>query len=167
MYRRRIDENTRHTDPPTGIAVRVYCSSFGIADGTVPDGAPHAPVAPLEGRAVFQRCGHFQHDGTVQGESRVDLRFTVDQINDVFKSLGVQDAGGGRISTVSYGSRDPIMKTLGSFGIYLTSNPTLGQLLDQIRGEAIKLATPNSIKGTIIGVERKQQATHEEDGTHP
>lgn len=85
----------------------------------------------------------------------------------MFKSLGVQDAGGGRISTVSYGSRDPIMKTLGSFGIYLTSNPTLGQLLDQIRGEAIKVATPNSIKGTIIGVERKQQATHKEDGTHP
>jgi hypothetical protein len=105
--------------------------------------------------------GYFQHDGTVQGESHVDLRFTVDQINDVLKSLVVQDAGGGRISTVTYGSRDPIMKTLGSFGINLTSNPTLGQLLDQIRGEPIEVATPNSVKGTIIGVEQKQQMTHE------
>nr|MBA2253131.1 hypothetical protein [Nitrospirales bacterium] len=110
--------------------------------------------------------GYFQHDGTVQGESHVDLRFTVDQINDVLKSLVVQDAGGGRISTVSYGSRDPIMKTLGSFGINLTRNPTLGQLLDQIRGERIAVATPNSVKGTIIGLERKQQNSHE-DERHP
>jgi len=106
--------------------------------------------------------GYFEHDGTVQGQGHVDLRFTVDQINDVLKSLVVQDAGGGRISAVGYGSRDPIMKTLAGFGMNLTGNPTLGQLLDQIRGEPIEVATPSPLKGTLIGVEKKQQTMHEE-----
>jgi len=125
-----------------------------------------AQTLPLSKVVLYSSgVGYFEHDGTVQGQGHVDLRFTVDQINDVLKSLVVQDAGGGRISTVSYGSRDPIMKTLGSFGMNLTGNPTLGQLLDQIRGEPIEVATPNSLKGTLIGVEKKQQAMHEE-GRH-
>jgi hypothetical protein len=104
--------------------------------------------------------GYFEHDGMVHGNGRLDLRFTIDQINDVLKSLVVQDGGGGQVSAVGYGSRDPIVKTLGSFGINLTANPTLGQLLNQIRGERIEVATPSAITGTIIGVEKKEQLTH-------
>lgn len=126
-----------------------------------------AEALPLSKVVLYSSgVGYFQHDGTVQGEGHVDLRFTIDQINDVLKSLVVQDADGGRISTVSYGSRDPIMKTLVSFGVNLTGNPTLGQLLDQIRGEPIEVATPNPLKGTVLGVEKKQQAVHDE-GRHP
>ena len=126
-----------------------------------------AQALPLSKVVLYSSgVGYFEHDGTVQGHGHVDLRFTVDQINDVLKSLVVQDAGGGRISAVSYGSRDPIMKTLGSFGMNLTGNPTLGQLLDQIRGEPLEVATPNPLKGTLIGVEKKQQAAQEE-GRHP
>ena len=96
----------------------------------------------------------------VHGNGRIDLRFTIDQINDVLKSLVVQDGGGGQVSAVGYGSRDPIVKALGSFGINLTANPTLGQLLNQIRGERIEAATPAAITGTIIGVEKKEQLAH-------
>jgi hypothetical protein len=126
-----------------------------------------AQTLPLSKVVLYSSgVGYFEHDGTIAGHGHVDLRFTVDQINDVLKSLVVQDVGGGHISAVSYGSRDPIMKTLGSFGMNLTGNPTLGQLLEQIRGEPIEVATPNPLKGTLIGVEKKQQVLHEED-RHP
>ena len=59
--------------------------------------------------------GYFQHDGTVNNRTQLDLRFNVSQINDMLKSLVVQDFGGGKVSTVTYGSRDPVTKTLGSF----------------------------------------------------
>lgn len=99
--------------------------------------------------------GYFQRDGQVDGSATVDLRFKVDDINDLLKSLVVQDRDGGRVSTVTYGSRDPLTKTLKSFGLDLTSNPSLGELLNQARGERVEVLRPSPLVGTILGVERK------------
>lgn len=102
--------------------------------------------------------GYVEHGGKVDGDATVDLKFDVDDINDLLKSMVLQDLGGGQISTVTYGSRDPITKTLQTFAIDLTQNITLGQLLTQIRGERIEIEAPTKIEGTIVGVEtRKQQ----------
>ncbi|HJU03679.1 MAG TPA: hypothetical protein VJ692_00905 [Nitrospiraceae bacterium] len=101
--------------------------------------------------------GYFQHDGAVQGQARIDLRFKTDQINDLLKSMVVQDLSGGQVSAITYGSRDPLSKTLSGIGIDLAGHPGLGQLLNQIRGERIEVTAPNAITGTIIGVEKKDQ----------
>jgi hypothetical protein len=101
--------------------------------------------------------GYFRRDGRVDGSAEVDLRFKVDDINDLLKSLSVQDLDGGRVAAVTYGSRDPIGKTLKSFGVDLTENPTLGDLLNQVRGERVEVATPNAVTGTIVGVEKKRR----------
>src|SRR5690606_36473272 len=71
-------------------------------------------------------------------------------------SLVVQDLGGGRISTVTYDSREPITKTLKTFSIDLTENPTLADLLEQIRGERIEIEAPNKITGIIASIERRK-----------
>ena len=99
--------------------------------------------------------GYFQHDGTVNDRTQLDLRLHANQINDMLKSLVVPDFGGGRVSTVTYGSRDPVTKTLGSFGINLNGNPTLGQILTEVRGEPVEITAPNPIVGTLLGVEKK------------
>ena len=65
----------------------------------------------------------------------------------------VQDLGGGRIHTVSYASRRSDHQTLKTFAIDLTSNPTLADLLGQIRGERVEVHAPNAVTGAIIGVE--------------
>ena len=101
--------------------------------------------------------GYFQHDGTLTGRAQFDLRFNVGQINDILKSLVVQDFGGGKVSTVTYGSRDPVTRTLGSFAVNLNGNPTLGQILTQVRGEPVEVTAPNSIAGTLLGVEKKAE----------
>jgi hypothetical protein len=121
--------------------------------------AADGPVLPLSRIVLYSSgVGYFQHDGAVRDRAQVDLRFNVGQVNDLLKSLVVQDLGGGKVSSITYGSRDPIAKTLGSFGINLNGNPTLGQLLTQVRGESIELASPNPISGTLIGIEKKQEA---------
>jgi hypothetical protein len=102
--------------------------------------------------------GYFQHDGTVNNRTQLDLRLQTNQINDMLKSLVVQDFGGGRVSTVTYGSRDSVTKTLGSFGINLNGNPTLGQILTQVRGEPVEVTAPNLIVGTLLGVEKKTES---------
>ena len=55
-------------------------------------------------------------------------------INDLIKSLVVQDARGKSVP-MRYDSQEPIEKTLKSFGVDLTSDPSLAKLLGQIRGE--------------------------------
>ena len=69
--------------------------------------------------------GYFQHDGTVDGNAQMELTFSSSQINDLLKSLVVRDLDGGTITSVSYSSRDPITRTLKSFSVDLTSDPTL------------------------------------------
>ena len=83
-------------------------------------------------RVVMFNAGvaYFEHEGEVSGEAQVDLKFNVRDINDLLKSMVLQDQGGGRISTVTYGSKDPVTRTLKTFSIDLTGNPTLADLLD-------------------------------------
>ncbi|MGE3180131.1 MAG: DUF4139 domain-containing protein [Phycisphaerae bacterium] len=106
--------------------------------------------------------GLFEATGTVSGSAKAELRFRTDQINDILKSLVVQDFSGGSVGIVSYASRDPIEKTLRSFGVDITGKPTLGQLLDQLRGEPVEVtgvATAQGVQnvtGIILGVEKKQ-----------
>ena len=87
------------------------------------------------------------------------FKFNTGDINDLLKSLVLEDRGGGQISAVTYGSKDPITKTLKKFAIDLTANPTLSQILNQIRGERIEFAAPGPVTGTLLGVEtRKREA---------
>jgi len=105
--------------------------------------------------------GFFQRAGSVEGNASVELRFKADDINDLLKSMVVQDFSGGTVASVSYGSRDPLSKSLKSFSIDLTENPSLGQLLNQVRGEPVEIMRPGPVRGTILGVERKQQPSRE------
>ncbi|MBN2445913.1 MAG: hypothetical protein JXO22_04270 [Phycisphaerae bacterium] len=108
--------------------------------------------------AVFSSgVAFFECDGTVVGDSAVELKFRTDQINDILKSLVVQDFDGGTVSVVSYGSQDPVERTLRSFAVDITGNPSFGELLDQLRGEAISIAGPRKLEGVIVGVEELRQ----------
>lgn len=123
------------------------------------------PVAdlPLKKVVLFNSgVGFYEHRGEVTGDATVDLRFKVDDVNDLLKSLVPQDLDGGKVSTVTYGSRDPITKTLQTFSIDLTRNPTLAQLLDQVRGEKVEIVTSKTVTGTILGVERRKRAVKDE-----
>src|SRR4051794_2731705 len=59
----------------------------------------------------------FEHGGQVDGNAQVEMKFDVKDINDLLKSMVLQDEGGGKISTVSYGSKDPLTRTLATFSI--------------------------------------------------
>jgi hypothetical protein len=119
---------------------------------------------PLKRVVLFSSgVGFFEHSGKVTGDATVDLKFKTDQINDLLKSMVVQDLDGGRISTINYGSKDPITKTLKTFSIDLTDEPSLADLLRQVRGERVEIEAPNKLTGVILGVEtRKKQVGKDE-----
>jgi hypothetical protein len=109
---------------------------------------------PLKRVILFSSgVGFFENSGTVKDNAKVEMKFKVEQINDLLKSMVVQDLDGGQVSTVNYGSKDPITKTLKSFAVDLTENPTMAQLLGQMRGEKVVIKTSEDITGVILGVE--------------
>ncbi len=122
------------------------------------DGAPGDSPLPLNKVVMFNSgVGYFEHRGEVDGDAKIDLRFRVEDINDLLKSMILEDRGGGKISTVTYGSKDPITKTLKTFSVDLTNNPTLGQLLDQVRGQRVQIDAPTAITGLLLGVEKRKK----------
>jgi len=131
--------------------------------GPGPARAVAAPL-PIAQVVLFSSgVGYFQREGEVQGNARIDLSFPVQDINDLLKSMVLQDLGGGRISAVSYDSQAPVAKTLRSFAINLTNNPSFGQILNQARGEKVEAvlqqgaAQPGTLTGVIVGVEHKRE----------
>jgi hypothetical protein len=137
------------------------CAWFAIAAPSAMHGARADEVAadlPIQRVVMFNSgVAFFEHAGDVQGNATVDLTFNVRDINDLLKSMVLQDLGGGRISTVSYGSKEPITRTLKTFAIDLTANPTLANLLSQVRGEQVEVEAPSKITGIILGVETRKQ----------
>ena len=68
------------------------------------DKKEHAEVLPLNKVVMFNSgVGYFEHRGNVDGDAKIDLRFRVEEINDLLKSMILEDRGGGKISTVTYG----------------------------------------------------------------
>src|SRR5882724_7547657 len=123
---------------------------------------------PLNKVVMFNSgVAYFEHRGEIDGNTKLDLAFRVDDINDLLKSMILEDRGGGTVSTVTYGSRDPITKTLKTFPVDLTGNPTLGQLLSQVRGERVQVDAPNPIVGVLLGVEtRKKEIGRDHETIH-
>jgi hypothetical protein len=100
--------------------------------------------------------GYFEHSGTVRDGSATELRFRATQMNDVIKSLVLQDLDGGKVSSITYPSQDPLSKALKSFQVDITANPSVAQLLNQLRGSRITVqAQAERIVGTILGVETR------------
>ncbi|MFO0896286.1 MAG: hypothetical protein U0836_02555 [Pirellulales bacterium] len=133
--------------------------ALGMARGAWAQPAAEKSPVPLEKIVLFNSgMGFFERGGKVTGDARLELKFKADDINDLLKSMVLQDLGGGKISTVTYQSRDPVTRTLKTFAIDLTANPTLAQLLGQIRGERVELEAANPMTGVIVGIETRKEA---------
>src|SRR5437660_6378610 len=79
--------------------------------------------------------------------------------------MTLRDLDNGTITAVSYDSNVPIERTLQSFAVNLTNNPTFSDILNQARGEKVEVTLqqtnatqPGTLTGSIVGVEHKKTA---------
>jgi hypothetical protein len=170
----------------TGLAAVTGVTAYFLAPSQAPAGPPktgepvaaHVAAAPSEksvqlpiGQIVLfsSGVGYFQREGQIDGDARVDLSFPTQDINDLIKSMVLRDLDGGHVSAVSYDSDAPIEKTLQTFAVNLSANPTFGQVLNQARGEKVEVvlqqanaAQPGTMTGAIMGVEKEKVAAGKE-----
>ena len=98
--------------------------------------------------------GAFVRQGSVQDTAKIGLKFDVTQINDVLKSLQVLDRSGGRVDSVTYGSKDPLSRRLSSFALQIGDNPSVSTILERLRGAQVTLVTGDrTISGTVLSTE--------------
>ncbi|MFT3685374.1 MAG: hypothetical protein QM783_10680 [Phycisphaerales bacterium] len=143
------------------------------------DRAPAAPAAAAQPKADAKATelpvtditlyrsgvGYFLRKGTVDGSQRVSLRFDINQINDVLKSMQVLDLDKGRIDAVSFASKDPLERRMRSFSINIGDNPSLPSLLERLRGSPVTLKTTNGdVSGTVLSVETRKMPGGEKGG---
>jgi hypothetical protein len=142
-----------------GTAMYLALSSTSRANNNIQD-KKAGPALPIRQVVLFNSgVGYFQREGDVDGNAHVELTFPVGDVNDLLKSLVLQDAQG-RVGTVSYDSQDPVDKILRSFALDLNNNPSFAQILNQARGEKIEITyhekkdgPPAKLTGVIVGME--------------
>jgi hypothetical protein len=150
-----------------GVTVGVGTDKLlGAADAVAKQEVKPAVTLPITRVVLFNSgVGYFSRSGEVTDDARVDLTFPEQDINDLLKSMVLEDFNNGRIAAVSYDSREPISRTLSSFAINLNGNPTFASIVSQMRGERIEVVMtpgavnqPGKLSGVIVGVEHQKEA---------
>lgn len=140
---------------PAAFAAVFILAPASLAVAQIPADPIELPLA----RAVLMSSGvgYFEHSGSVNGDGLIRLNFKAEQINDVLKSMVLMDEGGGTLSTVTYPSNDPIARSLKSFGVDISGNPSLPDLLQQLRGAEVTVMAPDKVTGSILNIEARQE----------
>src|SRR6516225_9328542 len=128
--------------------------SFGQAS-ILTTGSADAARLPVTRVILYKNgIGYFEHAGRVRGGQDVNIDFTTAQLNDVLKSLTVLDLGKGRITGVSYNSRAPLERRLGSLRLPVGDNPTAATFLGALRGARVEVRSgATSTIGYLLSVD--------------
>lgn len=99
--------------------------------------------------------GFFERAGQVSANDPAVLQFQASEMDDVLKSLTIEQRGGDGVSSVRYDSSDPLAKRLEVFPFRIGEHVSLPDLLDQFKGAEIELAmSSGAVRGTIISARR-------------
>jgi hypothetical protein len=122
-------------------------------------GTAWAAELPLKQVVLFSSgVGYFSRQGEVDGNAEIELTFRTEQIPDLLKSLVLQDFSGGTIAPVTYAPQEPIERTLSSFAVDISDNPSLYDLLNRLRGVTAEIKSDQARSGVIMGVETQQKS---------
>jgi hypothetical protein len=95
--------------------------------------------------------GFFERSGRLGPGESVRLDFNASEMNDVLKSLTVEEKGGGKIAGLRYDSMDPLSHKLSEFPFQIGQSQPLSGMLDQLKGARIELRLGDeTVTGAIV-----------------
>src|SRR4051812_16930029 len=95
--------------------------------------------------------GFFERLGTLSAGESARLDFRPSEVNDVLKSLTIQEKGGGKISGVRYDSDIPLAEKLKDFPFRLGDGQSLTAVLDQLKGSRVEMQFgAERVSGVIV-----------------
>src|ERR1035438_422108 len=87
--------------------------------------------------------GFFERSGTLGAGESARLDFNASDMNDVLKSLTLEERGGGKISGLRYDSMDPLSHRLAEFPFEIGEDKSLAVLLGRMQGARVELKFGN------------------------
>src|SRR5712692_2895822 len=103
---------------------------------------PALPAAELPVKKVVlykHGIGYFERSGRVAASEAARLDFKAVEMNDVLKSLTIEERGGGKVSGVRYDSSEPLAQRLAEFPFQIGAQQPLSAVLDQLKGARVEL----------------------------
>ncbi len=94
--------------------------------------------------------GHFAHSGEVSGPADIAIAASRAALDDMLKTLTVEDISGGTVRAVNYTVSDPLSRGLA--GLPLHNDATLLTLLQGMIGEEVAVGTP-ATRGTLMAAQ--------------
>ena len=95
--------------------------------------------------------GLYEYEADVEGDSTVELKAPLDQIDDILKSLVVFDDHGG-VGGLDLAGPEPLSQTFRALPFTAEDLQSTPQLLNALRGAEIEVGGPHAIKGRIVAV---------------
>jgi hypothetical protein len=114
--------------------------------------AAQAAELPVRQVILYKHgIGFFERAGRLGAGESARLDFKASEMNDVLKSLTLQEQGGGKISGLRYDSMDLLGRKLAEFPFKLGEAQALSAVLDQLKGARIELQVGGqTIAGAIV-----------------
>jgi hypothetical protein len=95
--------------------------------------------------------GFFERSGRLGPGESARLDFNASEMNDVLKSLTIEERGGGKISGLRYDSMDPLSHKLAEFPFQIGEDPSLSGIMTQLKGARLELKFGNeTVTGVIV-----------------
>jgi hypothetical protein len=111
---------------------------------------------PVREVVLFKHgVGYFARSGRLGPGESARLDFKAEEMNDVLKSLTVEEKGIGKISGLRYDSSEPLSRKLEEFPFSIGSQQPLSAVLDQLKGAQVELKFgTETVTGAIVGARR-------------
>ncbi|HEY2875802.1 MAG TPA: DUF4139 domain-containing protein [Reyranella sp.] len=104
--------------------------------------------------------GYFEYEATVEGDANLKLTVSLDQVDDVLKSLVVYDDKGG-VGGLSLPGKEPLQQTFKDMPFDQAAFQSPARLLDALRGAQISVGGPRAMSGRIVSVEEENQSVND------
>jgi len=104
--------------------------------------------------------GYFEYEAAVDGDATLKLTVSLDQVDDVLKSLVVYDDKGG-VGGLSLPGKEPLRQTFKDMPFDQAALASPASLLGALKGAQISVGGPRAISGRIVSVGEEVQVLNE------
>jgi hypothetical protein len=96
--------------------------------------------------------GYFERSGDLKAGESARLDFKAGDMNDVLKSLTVEDRSGAKVTGLRYDSSEPLTEKLADFPFHVDGQQSLSAFLDQVKGARVEMKYgADSLSGVVVG----------------
>lgn len=108
--------------------------------------------------------GYFEYEASVDGDATLKLTVSLNQVDDVLKSLVVYDDKGG-VGGLSLPGREPLAQAFKDLPFDQNSLGSPAELLATLKGAQITVGGPKAMSGRVVAVEEETVVLPNDRGT--